>query len=253
MKYEQWTCLDHPAMIQMAAGLVLWSMLSVPNFGHLPVVVLVAPRGRWPGCLNREKEPSPLMHAEDEPGLDRAEWPRLIVAVAAHQDRAAFGRLFAHFAPRVKTYMQRSGATEARAEELAQETMLAVWRKAALFDPASAGAGSWIFAIARNLRIDAFRRDRRGGAIEVSDVEAEFQIDESPQPDISIAAAQSEKRVRAALAELSADQMRVIELSFFDEKAHGDIAEMLGLPLGTVKSRLRLAMNRLRNLLGEPS
>ncbi len=149
--------------------------------------------------------------------------------------------------------MQRSGATEASAEELAQEAMLTVWRKAALFDPASAGASAWIFAIARNLRIDAFRRERRGGATEVSEVEAEFQIDESPQQDAAFAAMQSETLVRSALAELSADQMRVIELSFFEEKAHADIARILDIPLGTVKSRLRLAMNRLRNLLGEPS
>jgi RNA polymerase sigma-70 factor (ECF subfamily) len=240
-------------MIQMAASIVLSGMLSVPNFGHLPVVVLVAPRRSWPGSANRERESSPLMHAEDDTGSERAEWPRLIVAIAVHQDRAAFGRLFAYFAPRVKTYMQRSGTTEARAEELAQETMLTVWRKAALFDPASAGASTWIFTIARNLRIDAFRRDRRGGAIEVSDVEAEFQIDESPPADASVAAAQSEQRVRAALAELPPDQMRVIELSFFDEMAHSEIARMLGVPLGTVKSRLRLAMNRLRNRLGELS
>ena len=193
------------------------------------------------------------MHAEDDVTVpDRANGP------PDRRRRDASGprgicRLFEYFAPRLKTYMQRSGASEASAEELAQETMLTVWRKAALFDPASAGASAWIFTIARNLRIDAFRRERRGGVIEVSDVEVEFQIDDSPQPDAAVAAAQSEKRVRSALAELSADQMRVIELSFFEEKAHAEIAEILEIPLGTVKSRLRLAMNRLRNLLGELS
>ena len=169
------------------------------------------------------------------------------------QDRAAFAALFEHFAPRVKTFMRRSGASEASADELAQETLLAVWRKAALFDPASAGASSWIFTIARNLRIDALRREKRGSAHETSDIDAEFQVDESPQPDSSLASAQSETRVRAALAELSEDQMRVIELSFYEEKAHAEIAQILQIPLGTVKSRLRLAMNRLRNLLGELS
>ena len=193
------------------------------------------------------------MDAEDDTIPEPTEWAQLIVAVAMRQDRAAFKRLFEYFAPRVKTYMQRSGATEASADELAQETMLSVWRKAGLFDPASAGASAWIFAISRNLRIDSFRRERRGGAIEVAEVEASFQIDESPQPDASLAAAQSDKLVRSALAELSAEQMRVIELSFYEEKAHADIARILEIPLGTVKSRLRLAMNRLRNLLGEPS
>jgi RNA polymerase sigma-70 factor, ECF subfamily len=191
------------------------------------------------------------MNAEDNP--DRAAWARLIVAVATQRDRVAFGTLFEYFAPRIKTYMQRSGASEASAEELAQETMLTVWRKASLFNPASAGASAWIFAIARNLRIDAFRRERRGGTVEASGVDAEFQVDEAPQPDKRLATAQSEDRVRSALAELSTEQMRVVELSFFEDKAHAEIAQILEIPLGTVKSRLRLAMNRLRALLGELS
>ena len=180
-----------------------------------------------------------------------AEWAALIAAIAARGDRAAFARLFEYFAPRIKTYMQRSGLTEAGAEELAQETMLTVWRKAALFDPASAGAGAWIFAIARNLRIDAFRRENRRGAVTLSEIEAEFDIDDAPLPDSQVAVAQSEARVRSALKLLGPDQLRVVELSFFEEKAHAEIAQLLEIPLGTVKSRLRLAMNRLRSLLGD--
>jgi RNA polymerase sigma-70 factor, ECF subfamily len=193
------------------------------------------------------------MVSDSEAPTDRIQWGGLICAVATHRDRAAFAALFEYFAPRIKAYMQRSGVSEARAEELAQETMLAIWRKAALFDPASAGAAAWIFTIARNLRIDAHRREQRGGAFATSDAEIEFQIDESPQPDRGLAAAQSEERVRSALAKLSVDQMRVVELSFFEEKAHPEIAEILGIPLGTVKSRLRLALNRLRTLLRELS
>jgi RNA polymerase sigma-70 factor (ECF subfamily) len=181
------------------------------------------------------------------------QWGPLIRAIAAHQDRSAFATLFEYFGPRIKAFMQRSGVSEAKAEELAQETMLLVWRKAALFDPATTGAAAWIFTIARNLRIDAHRRERRGVAIETSEVEIEFQIDDSPQPDARLATAQSEERIRSALSNLSADQMRVVELSFFEDKAHAEIAEILGIPLGTVKSRLRLAMSRLRNLLSEPS
>lgn len=193
------------------------------------------------------------MSAEIETSKDRTQWGRLIRAIATDQDRAAFAALFEYFAPRIKSFLQRSGASEASAEELAQETMLAVWRKAALFDPESAGAAAWIFTIARNLRIDAHRRDGRGGVTETSDVEIEFQIDDSPLPDSRLASAQSEERVRSALSKLSADQVRVIELSFFEEKAHADIAKILEIPLGTVKSRLRLAMSRLRNLLSELS
>lgn len=193
------------------------------------------------------------MPSDNDASLDRVQWGSLVSAIAKRQDRAAFAALFEFFAPRIKSFMQRSGASEAKAEELAQETMLAVWRKAALFDPASAGAAAWIFTIARNLRIDAHRRERRGGVIETSDVEIEFQIDDSPQPDALLATTQSEERVRSALTKLSNEQMRVVELSFFEEKAHAEIAEILEIPLGTVKSRLRLAMSRLRNLLSEIS
>lgn len=191
------------------------------------------------------------MPVEDQSVADR--WCGLIEAVATHRDRTAFAVLFGHFAPRVKSFMLRSGAGEASAEELAQETLLAVWRKAELFDPASAGASAWIFTIARNLRIDAVRRERRGGAHETSDIAAEFLVDEAPQPESALATAQAETRVRAALTALSEDQMRVVELSFYEERAHADIARLLKIPLGTVKSRLRLAMDRLRSLLGEPS
>jgi RNA polymerase sigma-70 factor (ECF subfamily) len=192
------------------------------------------------------------MSSDGEANAGRVDWTPLIGAIATHQDRRAFAKLFEYFAPRVKAFMQRSGVSEAAAEELAQEALLAVWRKAALFDPASTGAAAWIFTIARNLRIDAHRREKRG-LTETSDVEIEFQVDDSPQPDSQLAAAQSEERVRAALSQLSSDQMRVVELSFFEEKAHAEIAELLGIPLGTVKSRLRLALTRLRNLLSELS
>ena len=179
------------------------------------------------------------------------DWARLIEAIALHQDRAAFAALFEHFAPLVKTLMRRSGVTESSADELAQETLLLVWRKASLFDPSIAGAAAWIFTIARNLRIDDHRRGQRGGVTEISGVDAEFHVDESPGPETRVAAAQAENRVRSALAALSEDQRRVMELSFYEEKAHGEIARILRIPLGTVKSRSRLAMNKLRNLLDE--
>jgi RNA polymerase sigma-70 factor (ECF subfamily) len=178
-------------------------------------------------------------------------WEGLIGAIAARQDRDAFAEVFAYFAPRVKAYLQRAGASEAQAEEVAQETMLSVWRKAALFNAASAGAATWIFTIARNARIDAIRRERRGGAIRVGEIEAEFEIDGAPAPDARLVADEAEARVRAALTQLSDEQLRVVRMSFFEELAHADIAGALQIPLGTVKSRLRLAMKRLRGLLDE--
>jgi RNA polymerase sigma-70 factor, ECF subfamily len=201
----------------------------------------------------RARRHSITMSSDRLTHADPGHWSRLIEAVAKRHDRAAFVELFEHYAPRVKTFMRRSGASEASADELAQETMLAVWRKAMLFESSSAGASAWIFTIARNLRIDALRREWRRGTHETSDVDAEFRVDESPQPDSLVATAQEEERVRAALSALSDEQMRVVELAFYEEKAHAEIAQILQIPLGTVKSRLRLAMNRLRNLLGELS
>ena len=179
----------------------------------------------------------------------RPDLSALIVAIARRGDRAAFATLFNHFAPRVKSYMLRLGATQEAAEELAQETMLIVWRRAGAFDGSRAGASTWIFTIARNLRIDALRRDRRPSIGEDPSMAAPTPA----QPDATIAAAQDEVRIASAIGTLSADQARVVREAFFSDKAHSEIATDLGLPLGTVKSRLRLAMARLRTLLGEPS
>jgi RNA polymerase sigma-70 factor (ECF subfamily) len=184
---------------------------------------------------------------------DATRWGALIEAVATRGDREAFATLFEHFAPRIKTFMRRSGASEQSADEFAQEALLAVWSKARLFDPSSVGATAWIFAIARNLRIDVLRREKRSGSNYTVEIDPEFHVDEGPQPDAGLAASQVESRVRNALSHLSEDQLRVIELSFFDEKVHAEIAQTLQIPLGTVKSRMRLAMNRLRGLLGDLS
>jgi RNA polymerase sigma-70 factor, ECF subfamily len=193
------------------------------------------------------------MQAEGAAGAGADARGRLIEAVAMRGDCAAFVALFEHFAPRVKTYALRSGASAATAEELAQETMLTVWRKADMFVPGSTGAAAWIFTIARNLQIDALRRERRNGCKFDIDTEmaVESRVDGQLTSESQVAATQLEQCVRKAMGRLSNEQLRVIELSFFDEKAHGEIAEQLRIPLGTVKSRLRLAIARLRALLGE--
>lgn len=170
----------------------------------------------------------------------------LIMAMAEHRDREAFAALFQHFAPRVKAYLMRMGAAPPQAEELAQEVLVTVWRKAALFDPARASAATWIFRIARNLRLDGLRRDRHAAAYEPDPADAP-----EPQatPEGLSAARQRDERVRAAVASLSPDQLRVVQLSFFQDCPHAEIAETLGLPLGTVKSRIRIALQRLRAVL----
>jgi RNA polymerase sigma-70 factor (ECF subfamily) len=196
------------------------------------------------------------MPTEGIGGGQAVAWGRQIEAVATKRDRASFIALFQHFAPRVKTFMLRSGASEAMAEEIAQETMLTVWRKADLFVAGSHGAAAWIFTIARNLRIDALRREQRGNASSSESdnddarIAVESHLDKQLTPEAQFAAAQSEENVRKAMAQLSNEQLRVIELSFFEEKTHSEIAEHLQIPIGTVKSRSRLALARLRALLG---
>ena len=173
--------------------------------------------------------------------------PNRLIAASAHSgDRDAFAALFDHFAPRVKGLLMRGGAPAELAEEVAQETLLAVWRKAGLFDPAKASASTWIATIARNLRIDIARRETRSRLSQVYEILDE----EAPeQPDATLSGAERDARVRAAMTQLSPDQYRVVELAFIEGFSHQDVADRLAIPLGTVKSRLRLALSHLRGRL----
>ncbi len=171
---------------------------------------------------------------------------RLIERVAANQDRHAFMLLFGFFGPRVKGFMMRSGASDAYAEELAQETLLTVWRKAHTFDASRASASTWIFTIARNLRIDGLRREKLAAnaqaQLDVLDLDVE-------RPDQTLNSVERAQRLRAALSGLSPDQLDLVRLSFFEDKPHPEIAKALNIPLGTVKSRLRRSMMLLREIL----
>jgi RNA polymerase sigma-70 factor, ECF subfamily len=173
---------------------------------------------------------------------------RLITDIAAQQDRAAFAALFEFYAPRIKTMLIRMGANAEAAEDIAQETLVTVWRKAALYDPARASVSAWIYTIARNLRVDRLRRDQRAKLFALYET---VEPEEPERPDGAMDTLQREECVRAALRQLPEEQVRVVQLSFFEGRAHGDIARLLELPLGTVKSRLRLAMSRLRLLIGD--
>lgn len=179
---------------------------------------------------------------------DAAALSALLVTVGLHQDKAAFANLFRHFAPRVKSYLLRLGADAAGAEEAMQEAMVLVWRKAAQFDPAKASASTWIFTIARNARIDAFRKDRRP---EIDPDDPALTPDPAEPPDASIQREQSAARLNEAIAGLSDAEQSVLQLSFFQDLSHAMIAKKLDLPLGTVKSRLRLAFAKLREALPE--
>jgi RNA polymerase sigma-70 factor, ECF subfamily len=174
------------------------------------------------------------------------EFSSLIVSIARNKDREAFERLFMHFAPRVKSFLIRRGVAAEAAEELAQETLLTVWRRADGYDPHKAAASTWIFTIARNLRIDRARRESRP----IPEEDPSDTVS-PPTPDALLSTAQDEARVAAALKSLPPEQIQVVNLAYYAGKAHSEVAVDLGLPLGTVKSRLRLAMARLRAALDE--
>jgi RNA polymerase sigma-70 factor, ECF subfamily len=173
----------------------------------------------------------------------------LVVAIAERADREAFATLFSYFAPRVKGFLMRRGANAGLAEEIAQETMLSVWRKAVHFQADRGSASTWIFTIARNLAVDRLRRDGPPPGAVAEQVE-EDAVDSA---EAAMLSAEREQRLRAALVTLSPEQNTILQLSFFQDRPHSEVAAALGIPLGTVKSRIRLAIARLRLLLDDLS
>lgn len=175
-------------------------------------------------------------------GQTETDWAALLLRVRDHQDRAAFAALFRHFAPRVKAFLMKSGATATLAEECAQDVMATLWQKAHMFDPARASVATWVFTIARNRRIDALRKARRPEP-------EDLPWGPEPEPDQAevYEAQQETDRLGAALARLPEKQRALIERAYFGELSHTEIAAETGLPLGTIKSRIRLALERLRH------
>jgi RNA polymerase sigma-70 factor (ECF subfamily) len=167
----------------------------------------------------------------------------LLLKVAAGE-REAFAALFGGYARKVKSYLIRLGAAPAVAEDLAQDAMVSVWRRAASFDASKAKASTWIFVIARNAWIDKLRRER----VELAYRQATPPAEESPEeaPDDAAEREQAAVHIAAAIETLSDEQRKVVQLAFFEDRPHSEIAERLSLPLGTVKSRLRLALIKLR-------
>jgi RNA polymerase sigma-70 factor (ECF subfamily) len=175
---------------------------------------------------------------------DQIDWAALVLRVRDHHDKAAFAALFRHFAPRVKAFLMKSGASETLAEECAQDVMATLWQKAALFDPTRASVATWVFTIARNRRIDALRKARRPEPEDLT-------WGPEPEPDQADAyeAQQDTERLGAALSQLPLKQRELIERAYYGDLTHSEIAAETGLPLGTIKSRIRLALDRLRHQL----
>ena len=178
------------------------------------------------------------------------EMNELLTRVAISSDRAAFEQLFEFFAPKVKGYLFKIGTSGELAEALAQETLLKVWRKAKLFDARKASASTWIFTIARNLRIDAARRAARG-AVDVEIDEATITADEDPLADEIVERTERDKIIHDAFTTLPQNQLEVVKLHFLEDAAHTEISDRLNVPLGTVKSRLRLAFQKIRKEIGD--
>jgi len=177
------------------------------------------------------------------PFSDQTQW---MLAVRDQRDRTAFVALFDHFAPRLKAFVMRSGLGSGQAEEIVQDVMLSVWRKADQFDPHRAQVSAWIYQIARNRQIDVIRKERRP-------VPEELAEDPDAEPDASqiLAVEQEAGLLKAALATLKPDQRDVIEKAYLGELSHQQISDQTGLPLGTIKSRIRLGLERLRYELKE--
>jgi RNA polymerase sigma-70 factor (ECF subfamily) len=169
-------------------------------------------------------------------------WVAELLAVRDQRDEGAFIRVFEHFAPRVKAFLMRTGMDAALAEECAQEVLVTVWNKAHLYDATRASPSTWVFTIARNKKIDVLRKQRRP---EPEDLPWGPEA-EPDQADI-LGLQQESEQLGRALRDLPAKQRELIEKAYFGELSHSEIAEQTGLPLGTIKSRIRLALERLRH------
>ena len=182
----------------------------------------------------------------DSHALSGEQLSALVTAVAKSRDRGAFARLFAHFAPRLKAFMMKKGADPATAEDLVQETMIAIWNKAPLYVEGRGAVSTWVFTIARNQRIDRLRRENNHHYADIDDYD---EPSGDPGSDQVLMDFEASEHLRAALAELPQEQLEVIRLAYIDDLAQSEIASRLRLPLGTVKSRMRLAYGRLRQKL----
>lgn len=170
------------------------------------------------------------------------DWVEHMRRIRDARDERAFAEVFAHFAPRVKSFLLRSGSDATLAEECVQEVMATVWHKSHLFDPSRAGIATWIFTIARNKKIDALRKLRRPEPEDLT-----WGPEAEPAQDDVLALQQETTQLGQALADLPQKQRELIEKAYFSDLSHREIADQTGLPLGTIKSRIRLALDRLRH------
>ncbi|MEL6958602.1 MAG: sigma-70 family RNA polymerase sigma factor [Pseudomonadota bacterium] len=173
---------------------------------------------------------------------DRLAWVNHLIAIRDNKDQSAFADVFGHFAPRVKAFLMKSGASADLAEEVTQEVMATLWRKAHMFDPTKASVSTWIFTIARNRKIDILRKQRRPEPEDLG-----WGPEADPAQEDVLALQQESEQLGEALAALPEKQRDLIVRAYYGDLSHSEIAEQTGLPLGTIKSRIRLALDRLRH------
>ena len=204
-----------------------------------PKFAMPAPRANSaPKAMLKKQAGTPNVSSKNK------DWTAHIVAIRDKQDRAAFAELFAHFAPRVKGFLMKSGADASLAEECTQEVMATLWRKSHMFDPSRASAATWIFTIARNKKIDALRKMRRPEPEDLT-----WGPEAEPDQADVIGLRQETEQLAEAIKQLPEKQRELIQQAYFGDLSHGEIAKISGLPLGTIKSRIRLALDRLRHTM----
>ena len=166
--------------------------------------------------------------------------------IGENQDRIAFSNIFKHFAPRLKSFFVKLGCSEVQAEEIIQEVMIAVWTKSSTYDKSKSSVSTWIYTIAKNKRIDKIRKETKHNTVE-SDESLEIPV--SSVQEEQLLSSEVTKKIHHSLQFLPKEQAELLKLSYFYEKTHSDIAKDLSLPLGTVKSRIRLALSKMKNLV----
>ena len=209
--------------------------------------IIEAPQGRVPPAVAARPSPEGKKGKKRKVSAnieDDLRWVECVKRICDSRDKAAFAELFRHFAPRVKAFLMKSGTDASMAEECAQDVMATLWNKCHLFDASRASVATWVFTIARNRRIDMLRKQRRPEPDELT-------WGPEPEPDAAdvMELQQESNRLSAALAELPEKQRMLIQKAYFGDLSHSEIADETGLPLGTIKSRIRLALERLRHAM----
>jgi RNA polymerase sigma-70 factor (ECF subfamily) len=176
-----------------------------------------------------------------------------LMAMVRDGDARAFEVIFDRHAGVAFSLAYRMCGRRALAEDVVQEAFLSLWRSGAHYDRARGSVRSWVLSAVHNRAIDAFRRGSVRASRDVADDEVAARLPARELTDQEVERRDEARRVRGALEELPPDQRKVIELAYFGGFTHTQIAEMLSLPTGTVKGRMRLGLMKLRLTLGDPA